>query len=101
IAALLAPDGDQPAERRRIAECLRQELDQRLRIVTVSIGVGRCMTGAEISRSFVEASRAVEVGRWAKGRHVTEVYDQLGLERLLAGTPAGDLNEFVQDAIGA
>jgi PucR family transcriptional regulator, purine catabolism regulatory protein len=101
IAALLAPDTEQPAERRRIAEGLRHELDQRLRSVTVSIGVGRCVDGAaSLPRSFVEASRAVEVGRWAKGRHVTEVYDQLGLERLLASTPTDDLAEFVQHSIG-
>jgi purine catabolism regulator len=55
---------------------------------------------ASLPRSFVEASRAVEVGRWAKGRHVTEVYDQLGLERLLASTPTDDLAEFVQHSIG-
>ena len=102
IAALIAPDTDEPAERRRIAERLRSELDQRLRSVTVSIGVGRRVdTPTLLPRSFVEASRAVDVGRWAKGRHVTEVFDQLGLERLLASTPTDDLAEFVEHAIGA
>lgn len=101
IAALLAPDTDEPAERRRIAERLRQELDVRLRSVNVSIGVGRRVaTPASLPRSFAEASRAVDVGRWAKGRHVTEVFDQLGLERLLAATPTDDLAGFVQHAIG-
>jgi purine catabolism regulator len=101
IAALLAPDGDTPAERRELAEALRRELDERLRSVTVSIGVGRpAAAPAELPRSFVEASRAVDVGRWAKGRHVTEVYDELGLERLLAATPADDLAQFVQRTIG-
>jgi purine catabolism regulator len=102
IAVLIAPDTDQPAERRRIAERLRTELDQRLRSVTVSIGVGRRVdTPLLLRRSFIEASRAVDVGRWAKGRHVTEVFDQLGLERLLAATPTDDLAEFVEHAIGA
>ena len=101
IAALLAPETDGPTERRRIAEGLRNELDQRLRSVTVSIGVGRRVsTPAELPRSFLEASRAVDVGRWAKGRHVTEVFDELGLERLLASSPTDDLAEFVQHAIG-
>lgn len=101
IAALLAPDTDEPAERRRLAEALRAELDQRLRSATVSIGVGRRVdTPAELRRSFVEASRAVDVGRWAKGRHVTELFDELGLERLLAATPTDDLAEFVKRAIG-
>ena len=68
----------------------------------VSIGVGRRVdTPTQLPRSFVEASRAVDVGRWAKGRHVTEVFDQLGLERLLASTPTDDLAEFVEHAIGA
>jgi purine catabolism regulator len=102
IAALIAPDTDEPSERRLIAERLRSELDQRLRSVTVSIGVGRRVdTPTQLPRSFVEASRAVEVGRWAKGRHVTEVFDELGLERLLASTPTDDLADFVEHAIGA
>jgi purine catabolism regulator len=101
IAALLAPDTDEAAERRRIAESLRTELDQRLRSATVSIGVGRRVdTPADLPRSFVEASRAVDVGRWVKGRHVTELFDELGLERLLAATPTDDLAEFVQKTIG-
>jgi purine catabolism regulator len=102
IAALVAPDTDDPAERRQIAERLREELDNRLRSVNVSIGVGRRVDAPiHLPRSFVEASRAVDVGRWAKGRHVTEVFDQLGLERLLASTPTDDLAEFVRQAIGA
>ncbi|MEO8697997.1 MAG: PucR family transcriptional regulator ligand-binding domain-containing protein [Acidimicrobiales bacterium] len=101
IAALLAPDTDEPVERRRIAERLRQELDMRLRTVTVSIGVGRRVNEpSALRRSFVEASKAVDVGRWAKGRHVTAVYDELGLERLLASTPADDLAAFVEHSIG-
>ena len=101
IAALLAPQTDEPSERRRLAEGLRRELDTRLRTVTVSIGVGRRVNNpASLRQSFVEASRAVDVGRWAKGRHVTEVYDELGIERLLASTPADDLADFVDHAIG-
>lgn len=101
IGALLAPTTDDPAERRSLAEGLRRELDQRVRNVTVSIGVGRRVEFPnELPRSYVEARRAVDVGRWAKGRHVTEVFDQLGLERLLASTPTDDLGEFVQHAIG-
>lgn len=101
IAALLAPATDESEERRRIAEGLRRELDARLRTVTVSIGVGRRVKDpAALRQSFVEASRAVDVGRWAKGRHVTAVYDELGIERLLASSPADDLAEFVEHAIG-
>ncbi len=101
VAALIAPHSVDPAERRRIAEKLHEELDQRVTLVTVSIGVGRCVDDPlQLRRSYVEASRSVEVGRWAKGRHVTEVYDELGLERLLASTPADDLAEFVEQAIG-
>jgi purine catabolism regulator len=101
IAALVAPQTDEPAERRQIAEHLRASLDSRLQSVNVSIGVGRCVdTPSLLPRSFAEATRAVDVGRWAKGRNVTEVFDELGLERLLASTPTDDLAEFVQHAIG-
>lgn len=101
IAALVAPETDDASERRALAETLRRELDVQLRSVNVSIGVGRRVdTPALLPRSFAEASRAVDVGRWAKGRHVTEVFDELGLERLLSSTPTDDLAEFVRDAIG-
>lgn len=101
VAALIAPETDEPQERRQAAERLREELDARLRTATVSIGVGRRVDEpSALARSFVEASRAVDVGRWAKGRHVTQVYDELGLERLLASAPADDLAEFVDHAIG-
>jgi purine catabolism regulator len=101
VAALLAPETDAPSDRRDTADALRRELDARVRSVTVSIGVGRRVdTPADLSRSFEEATRAVAVGRWAKGRHVTEIYDELGLERLLAATPQEDLAEFVRRAIG-
>jgi purine catabolism regulator len=43
----------------------------------------------------------VDVGRWAKGRHVTEVYDELGLERVLASVPGEELAQFVEHVIGA
>lgn len=102
IAALVAPASDASSERRELAETLRSELDHRVRTVTVSIGVGRRVERAHLlAGSFAEASRAVAVGRWAKGRHVTEVFDELGLERLLASTPTEDLVEFVDQAIGA
>jgi purine catabolism regulator len=101
IAALVAPMTDESRERREIAEGLRHELDARVRSVTVSIGVGRRVADPTgLRRSFMEASRAVDVGRWAKGRLVTEVFDELGLERLLASAPADDLAEFVEHAIG-
>jgi purine catabolism regulator len=102
IAALVAPPTGGSVERRRIAESLRHDLDERIRAVTISIGVGGCVDDPrELPRSYVEASRAVDVGRWAKGRHVTEVFDELGLERLFASTPADDLAGFVQQTIGA
>ncbi|MGE0000249.1 MAG: PucR family transcriptional regulator ligand-binding domain-containing protein [Acidimicrobiia bacterium] len=101
IAALIAPHTADSSERRRIAEDLRYELDERLRTVNVSIGVGRRVDDPmDLQRSYLEASRSVDVGRWAKGRHVTEVFDELGLERLLASTPTDDLTDFVKQAIG-
>ena len=101
IAALIAPDSAEPAERRAIAERLRRELDDRVVDVSVSIGVGRRVDDpTAIPQSYLDASRAVDVGRWARGRHVTAVFDQLGLERLLASTPTQDLAEFVEHAIG-
>jgi purine catabolism regulator len=102
IAALIAPDTTDPGDRRLMAETLRAELDLRLRSVNVSIGVGRRVDALDdLPRSFTEASKAVDVGRWARGRHVTEVFDDLGLERLLSATPTQDLADFVQHAIGA
>lgn len=101
IAALVAPESDSSQDRRALAEGLRVELDRRVRNVTISVGVGRRVDDPTmLPRSYTEASRAVDVGRWAKGRHVTEIFDELGLERLLASTPADDLAEFVEHSIG-
>jgi purine catabolism regulator len=101
IAALITADDQAPEARRELAEAMQRELDQRLRSVSVSIGVGRLVeTPHLLARSFTEASRAVDVGRWAKGRHVAEVFDELGLERLLAPTSADDLADFVEATIG-
>lgn len=100
-AALLAPADASARERRDLADALREDLDRRVKSVTLSIGVGRCVddpTG--LPHSFVDAARAVDVGRWAKGRHVTELYDELGLERLFASVPQRDLHDFVLHAIG-
>jgi len=104
IAALVGVDGDDGdvAQRRHLADHLRRELDSRLRTATVSIGVGRVVNDpAQLASSYVEAARAVDVGRWARGRHVVEVFDDLGLERLLAALPTAELSEFVYDTIGA
>lgn len=101
IAALLAPSDASAPTRRLLADALRTELDTRVQSVTLSIGVGRCVTDpSDLASSFVDARRAVDVGRWAKGRHVTELYDELGLERLLASAAQDDLHEFVMHAIG-
>lgn len=101
IAALVTPETDDPSERRQMADRLRHELDQAVRTETISIGVGRRVDDPrDLPHSYGQAARAVDVGRWAKGRHVTEVFDELGLERLLASTPATDLAEFVEQSIG-
>lgn len=101
IAALVAPDSDQLEERKQLADKLRTELDRTVSTVTVSVGVGRCADGPlQLARSYLEASRSVDVGRWVRGRHATEVYDGLGLERLLATASPSDLAEFVEQAIG-
>jgi PucR family transcriptional regulator, purine catabolism regulatory protein len=101
VAALIAPRSDEPSQRRELALALQHELDECLHSVTVSIGVG-CLVGDPLAlpQSMKEASRAVDVGRWAKGRHVTELFDELGLERLLAICPPEELTHFVRHAIG-
>ncbi len=101
VAALVAPSSEDLVERRHLADVLRAELDRTVQSVTISVGVGRCTTDPlSLPQSYLEASRAVDVGRWVKGRHATEVYDDLGLERLLASASADDLVEFVEHAIG-
>lgn len=101
IAALVPVGGATPAERRSIAERLRVELDHRVRSVSVSIGIGRAVNDpTRLAESYAEAARAVDVGRWAHGQHVVEVFDELGLERLLASVPTTELDEFVDHALG-
>jgi purine catabolism regulator len=101
IAALLTVDRQDASHRRAQAELLRRELAGRVRSVSVSIGVGRPTSSpTELPRSYVEAARAVDVGRWARGEHVVEVFDDLGLDRLLAAAPPDELDDFVDHTIG-
>lgn len=101
VAALIAPISGTTDRRRPLALALKQELDERVRGVTISIGVGQCVADPlDLPDSFAQARRAVDVGRWAKGRHVTELFDELGLERLLAACPAEELTAYVEHTIG-
>src|SRR5690606_7691085 len=65
VAALIAPKTDSVEDRRKLALALQHELDARVRGVTISIGVGRRMSDPlDLPTSFVQARRAVDVGRW-------------------------------------
>ncbi|GEP38794.1 transcriptional regulator [Nocardioides psychrotolerans] len=67
-----------------------------------SVGVSRVAHSLdELPEAYVQARRAVEVGRRVNGGGSITFFDQLGLHRLIALIPdAGELRSFVRDVLG-
>ncbi|MGH9283105.1 MAG: PucR family transcriptional regulator, partial [Acidimicrobiales bacterium] len=101
VAALVAPPSAAPDGRRSMAGALQREATARLGDVPVGVGVGRPVDDPlELPASLREASLALEVGRWQQGPGTARVFEDLGIERLLAGCPPAELEGFVAQTVG-
>ena len=54
-----------------------------------------------LDRSFGEARRALEVGRWGHGPGGVTVFDDLGLDRILARLPESEIEAFCATMLGS
>ena len=97
VAALVAPGGGAGGaeELRELGGRLLSEVARALPGAVVSVGLGRVVDDPlDMASSWADARRALDIGRWGRGAgHVVHVED-LGLDRLLANVPAGELVEF-------
>jgi purine catabolism regulator len=101
VAALVVPSSDAPAERRQLATVLQREAVARLGPGRFSVGVGRpARDPLQLPASFREAQLALEVGIWEEGPGAIRTFEDLGVERLLAACPPGDLADFVTTTLG-
>ena len=93
-AALVAPRRPEPRWLTDAAAALRREAERRLPGVALTIGIGRVKPDPLLLReSHAEARRAVEVGRWRDTREAV-IFEQMGLDRLLAGSTDQELAAF-------
>jgi PucR family transcriptional regulator, purine catabolism regulatory protein len=67
----------------------------------VAVGIGRaCADPLELAASHREALRALEVGRRTRGLGHVSLFEDLGVDRLLAGCADGELTAFRDAALG-
>jgi purine catabolism regulator len=101
VAALIVAPSRSPAERRRVAGVLQREAGVRLGPVPVTVGLGRVVTDPlSLPGSFREARIALETGVWEDGPGAVRAFEELGLERLLAALPPGEVEDFKEQTIG-
>lgn len=101
VAALTAPASPSPAERRHAATVLQREAAVRLGPTPVSVGIGRVVSEPlSLPASFREARIALETALWEHGPGAVRVFEELGLERVLAACPPEEVDDFKEQAIG-
>jgi purine catabolism regulator len=101
LAALVAPAGGAAARLGEVARRLQVEAGRRLPGAVVGVGIGRlCRDPLELHRGHLEALRALSVGRRARGPGQITLFDDLGLDRLLASCPDDELASFWQVTLG-
>ncbi len=97
LAALPSAPGAAREAARRVAGEIRRVAPN----AVVSLGIGGTVADPlDLARSFTEARRSLEVGRWASGAGATTVFAELGAERLLVALPAATLQEFLISQLG-
>ena len=102
VAALVAPASSDPADRHQLMVAMQREAAARLGAVRVGVGVGRPVADPlQLSTSLREALLALEVGRWQEGAGAARLFDELGMERLLISCSERDLDDFVDQTLGA
>ena len=101
VAALVAPG---PADRNALldaATALQVEAARRLPGSVVAVGIGRtCADPLDLAASHREALRALAVGRRTRGAGHVSRFEDLGLDRLLAGCADDELTAFRDATLG-
>ncbi len=103
VATFIAVDVSTASNLRNVAERLQHHLSAHLPSARLTIGFGRTAMGPqELQRSFGQARRALEVGRWSAGAGGGVFgFDELGVDRLLSFCDSVELEAYRDDWVGA
>ncbi len=89
------------SELRELGDALQAEAARRLPGAVVSVAIGGAAPDPlDLHRSFGEARRALEVGRWGQGPGGVTVFDGLGLDRILTRLPESEVAAFCISMLG-
>jgi purine catabolism regulator len=101
VAALVAPGRRGRDALIDAASTIQAEAAHRLAGSVVAVGIGRtCADALELTVSHREALRALAVGRRTRGAGHVSLFEDLGLDRLLAGCADGELAAFRDATLG-
>ena len=80
---------------------LLADVARRLPGVVVGVGVGRSSPDPlRLHVSCTEARRALTVGRWGSGPGRLTLFEEIGIDRLLANVPAAEIAAFCDAVLG-
>jgi len=101
VAALVAPGRCGRDALVAAAAALQAEAGRRLPGSVVAVGIGRtCTDPFDLAASHREALRALAVGGRTRGPGHVSLFEDLGLDRLLAGCSDAELAAFRDGALG-
>jgi purine catabolism regulator len=101
VAALVSPGRRGRAALLKAAAALQAEAARRLPGSVVAVGIGRtCDDPLDLSVSHREALRALAVGGRTRGPDHVSLFEDLGLDRLLAGCSDAELAAFREATLG-
>jgi len=101
VAALVAPGRRGRDALLEAASKLRVEAVRRLPGSVVAVGIGRtCADPIDLAASHREALRALAVGSRTRGLGHVSLFEDLGLDRLLAGCSDAELAAFRDTTLG-
>ena len=99
IGALVPASG--PVEARLAGAALQAETARRLPEVVVAVGVGRRSSDSlDLDGSFLEARRAIAIGRWGHGPGRLTVFEDLGIDRMLVNVPSMEVHTYCATTLG-
>lgn len=99
IGALLPATGSIAA--RSAGATLQVETARRLPGVVIAVGIGRSSPDPlELHGSFVEARRALGIGRWGHGSGRLTLFEDLGVDRMLVNVPTAEVHDYRAATLG-
>ncbi len=99
IGALVPTSG--AVNPRSAGAALQAECARRLPDVVVAVGIGRPSPDPlDLDASFLEARRAITIGRWGRGPGRLTVFEDLGIDRMLVDVPSMEVRAYCAATLG-